>query len=118
MCAIVGIRCDVRDDEWGSTYGLMTQLLVEAAERGVDACGFAAATQPYAGASQGPRHLRQGGGPVPRVRPAECDMAALTTPTLAIVGHTRAACSGSATDPTTPTRITGSLAHQTVQSGA
>src|SRR5689334_21574773 len=47
MCAIVGIQCDVRDYEWGQTHSLMTQLLVEAAERGIDACGFAASTEPY-----------------------------------------------------------------------
>jgi glucosamine 6-phosphate synthetase-like amidotransferase/phosphosugar isomerase protein len=100
MCAIVGIQCDVRDNEWGQTHSLMTQLLIEAAERGVDACGFAASTEPY----DAPHKMR-----------IVTDKAAIPSPEFvernmpwrrlrhqrcrAVLGHTRAACSGSATDP-------------------
>jgi glucosamine 6-phosphate synthetase-like amidotransferase/phosphosugar isomerase protein len=78
----------------------MTQLLVEAAERGVDACGFTAATEPYDAPHRGHIVTDKEAVPSPefvqrnaawrRLRHRRC---------RAVLGHTRAACSGSATDP-------------------
>jgi glutamine phosphoribosylpyrophosphate amidotransferase len=78
----------------------MTQLLVEAAERGVDASGFAASTEPYDAPHKGQIVTDKEAIPSPefvqrnkawrRLRHQRC---------RAILGHTRAACSGSATDP-------------------
>jgi glucosamine 6-phosphate synthetase-like amidotransferase/phosphosugar isomerase protein len=100
MCAIVGIQCDVRDTEWGTTHSLMTQLLIEAAERGVDACGFAASTEPY----DAPHKVRivtdKAAVPSPEfVRSSAAWRRLRHQRCRAVLGHTRAACSGSATDP-------------------
>jgi hypothetical protein len=45
MCGIVAVIDKPREGEWKETHALLSELLVQSMERGVDATGFAAITR-------------------------------------------------------------------------
>jgi len=46
MCGIIATVCRDRENEWGQTHSLLTELFIQSIGRGRDATGFAARTEP------------------------------------------------------------------------
>ena len=53
MCGIIGYVGAAREGEWKQTHSLLSELLVESIERGRDATGFAALTEPLESPTSG-----------------------------------------------------------------
>jgi glucosamine 6-phosphate synthetase-like amidotransferase/phosphosugar isomerase protein len=95
MCGIIGMVGNIREGDWHQTHGLLTELLVQSMERGVDATGFAAVTSPL----DHPHRHRL----ITAKAPLSADAFTATNPfwqTLrrmrccSVVGHVRAVTSG------------------------
>src|SRR5450432_3000373 len=44
MCGIIAVIGKVREGDWRETHALLSELLIQSTERGLDATGFAAIT--------------------------------------------------------------------------
>lgn len=96
MCGIIGYVGSTREGEWTETHGLLTELLVQSIERGRDATGFAAITEPL----DNPRNGRL----ITDKQPLVADEFVARNPfwrhlrhlrCRAMIGHVRASTSGS-----------------------
>ncbi len=99
MCGIIGFAGHVPEGHWGETHAMLEALFLESEQRGRDATGFVARTEPYKDPFACDVVLSKQPVPVRRFVAEDASWRALRHRRCSMVlGHVRWATHGSATD--------------------